>query len=397
MTAPNAFPFHQWQADADPEKWALRCVSDAGVVVVPMPSDRDVERAALAASRGAAVWCHPQMASPSSREAPAERRRLGLSPRQRIEPMEFAAAQKPMSTFDTFDAEDPEDFASDMQPDATVDAARREALVSMAAARAAAARAEIAEHERRRAEADAAARQFAQGGGPGAQFEALARLLAEQQRAADARIEMMLSRMAPQRRGLEDLRETLGLFAAVRELMAEHQEPELDGTAAIVREVRQLVPDLLSAWRRPQPAPQPAPQMAPVEPPPPLPPPPLPAAHRAPTMEASAARAGNQIATKRVREFVQQIAQEVAVGADAQAVADGLADQVALLPGPIRSALDAGQWGAAWSAVQPYLDAEELQTLEPFMQSAEVAQWLGAFAEALALEDVGGDAVSITA
>jgi hypothetical protein len=406
----GAYSFAQWQSDADPALWMLRLVSSAGERLVAMPPDRDCAAAALRACNGADVWMQPQMAQPHLASAQRERQRLGLVPRQRIEAVQIEGERNDMATPYSYrhdqhherdEEEEPEAFASDP----TVESARREALVASAAARAAAARAEIAEHERRRAEADAATRQFAAGGsnGAAAQFEALARLLAEQQRSADARMEMMLSRMAPQRRGLEELKETLGLFAAVRELMqdAGGAEPELDGPAAIVREVRQMLPDLVGAWRRPAAAVAPqrmAPQPQQIAPPPPEPAAaPLPAALRASSPASSAVAGGNQIASKRAREFVQRLAQEIAVGADPGAVADGLADGVALLPAPLRTALDAGQWAPAWDACQQYLEPDEREALQPWMESPDVQAWLSDFAAALRLEDDAAPAATITA
>lgn len=389
----NPFPFDDWARSANPALWRLRLSWDGGATVAGMPADRDCESAALEASNGQPVTVAPFMASPASGAARAERVRMRLAAGQRIEARQFAGAMNQQAGTDMHYDDAADDDLDDMLDDAptddpAVEAAMREARVATAAARTAEARARIAEHERRRAEADAATRQFSAGAaGPGAQFEALARLLAEQQRAADARMEAMLSRMQPARRGLEELRETLALFGAVRELIGNEAPAEVDGTAAIVREVRQMLPDILGAFaRRRAPAPAPAPALPPapvVEPPPPE----RPAA-------PPAVAAGNQIASARVRDFVQRLVQEVAAGADAASVADAMADGVALLPSAVRSPLDAGQWAPAWQAVQTYLETDERDALAPWMESSEVQAWLAEFAGALRLDDAGDATLS---
>jgi hypothetical protein len=100
-----------------------------------------------------------------------------------------------------------------------------------------------------------------------------------------------------------------------------------------------------------------------------------------------------------VRAFARALFVEIANGSDPQAVADSSMDSIGLLPAPVRQALEAGNWRAAWHACAPFLGAEEWKKIDQGLnQNQEATAWCEAFAKAvpddepaMATNGVGGD------
>lgn len=104
----------------------------------------------------------------------------------------------------------------------------------------------------------------------------------------------------------------------------------------------------------------------------------------APAIPAATAPPDGTMAQERVGAVLRQILAEAAIGSHPEAVADRLADDVDLLPLPVRTALCSGDWSRVLPALAHYMGKADHEQLAAFVASSPaVLSWCGQFVVAL--------------
>lgn len=182
---------------------------------------------------------------------------------------------------------------------------------------------------------------------------------------------------------LGGVKRTIELFTAIREMMdrpdlrREPSEPR-DLTTTIVEQFAPLLPQLLGMR---------APAAGAAATANPAATPETPAKQSVRFFEPEPPPAGSLPGASRVHAFVARVVTEAANGSDPDAVADGLADDVGLLPLPLRAALDVGDAKRMLAVARSYLAPEAATALDELLRSTPSAMtWLDQFALAMAIE-----------